>query len=72
MARFAPAVSAQDETLKEMAIELYPLLQQLSQVGDQDLEFAGWKYLLLIIERHMGSERFEEVVNSYMKERGWQ
>lgn len=71
MARFAPAVGAQDETLKEMAIELYPLLQLASQAGG-DLEFAGWKYLLLIIERHMGSERFEEVVNRYMKERGWQ
>lgn len=72
MTKYSPAVGTQDETLKEMAIGLLPLLKLLSQAGDEDLEFTGWRYFLLIIERHMGTERFEEVVSTYMKERGWQ
>lgn len=70
MPKFAPAIGAEDEVLQEMASKLLPLLLLTSQIDAKDLEYAGWKWWLLIIEQHLGSERFEEVITKYVGKGG--
>ena len=50
------------------AQELMPILWGARDAG-QDMEVAGWKWFLYVIDSRLGSERFEHMVNDYMAER---
>jgi len=68
---FAPTSSEQDSVLKEMVLGILPLLYQLSQIDneDGDIEFNGWNFLFMILERHLGTEKFQAFLGRYMKEK---
>ena len=47
------------------------LLTTLWQAKDdgQDLEVAGWKWFFTYLDKRLGDQRFEILVDSYMRER---
>jgi hypothetical protein len=68
---FDPISSEQTEGLKEIALAITPLLFQLSQIDNksEDLEFGGWRFLFMTLERLLGSEKFQVFLGRYMKEK---
>lgn len=71
MTTFAPTSSEQDSVLKEIVVGILPLLYQLSQIDNEneDIEFNGWNFLFMILERHLGTEKFQAFLERYMKEK---
>lgn len=60
-----PAI--QTEAQVRFAQELLPVLWKARDAG-QDMELAGWKWFLHLIDGRLGSERFERMVSEYMSE----
>lgn len=71
MTTFAPTSSEQDEVLKEIAQGIMPLLFRLLSIDNksEDIEFNGWRFLFMILERHLGTEKFQAFLGRYMKEK---
>lgn len=61
-----PAIET--EARIRFAQELMPVLLRARDVG-QDIELAGWKWFLQFIDNRLGGERFEQMIDEYMKER---
>ena len=61
-----PVIEA--EARLQFAQELLPTLWNAKDAG-QDMELAGWKWFLHFIDSRLGSQRFERLVNEYMRER---
>lgn len=65
--RQMPAVEKEVQVC--LAQELIPMLWKAKEVGE-DIEATGWKWFLQLIDRRLGSQRFERMINEYMAERG--
>lgn len=64
--REMPAIET--EARIRFAQELMPVLLRAKDVG-QDIELAGWKWFLQFIDNRLGSKRFEQMIDEYMKDR---
>ena len=61
-----PAIGA--EARQRLAEGLLPVLWQARDAGE-DMELAGWKWFLSVVESHLGSFKFEYIIREYMRER---
>lgn len=61
-----PAIETEAQV--RFAQELMPALWKAKDAG-QDLELAGWKWFLQVIDNRLGSQRFERMISEYMSER---
>jgi hypothetical protein len=60
--------SIQSQAQVEFVQKFLPVLWEAKDSG-QDVELAGWKCFLNIIERRLGSQSFEQLITEYMSER---
>lgn len=58
----------EEQTSMRFAQELIPVLWQAKDAG-QDIELAGWKWFLNVMENQLGSLKFEHIIREYMAER---
>ena len=56
------------EAQVRFAQDLMPILWNARDAG-QDMELAGWKWLLHFIDVRLGSQRFERMISEYMGQR---
>jgi len=61
-----PVIEA--EAQLRFAQDLLPTLWKAREAG-QDMELAGWKWLLYFINNRLGNQGFDRLVNEYMSER---
>lgn len=61
-----PAIETEAQV--RFAQEVMPILWRARDAG-QDMELAGWKWFLQFIDGRLGSQRFERMIDEYMKER---
>jgi hypothetical protein len=62
-----PAIEAEAEV--RFARDLLPVLWQAGDAG-QEIELAGWKWFLSVVEKKLGSSKFDQLIQSYMEGRG--
>lgn len=60
--------SVEKDALKLMAGGLIPVLWQAKEAGE-DMELQGWLWFFSLIERQLGSEKFERFWAEYMSRR---
>jgi hypothetical protein len=61
-----PAVEA--TALQQMAGGLIPVLWQARDAGE-DMELQGWMWFFSVVERQLGSDKFEWFLGEYMRRR---
>lgn len=60
--------AAKLEVSQRLAQGLIPLLLEARDAGE-DMDIAGWKWFLSLIEAQLGSEKFEYIISEYLAER---
>jgi len=58
----------EDAALQQVAGGLIPVLWQAKDAGE-DLELNGWLWFFSVIERQLGSEKFERFLKEYIERR---
>ena len=66
MEKATPAIGA--EARQRLAEGLLPVLWQARDAGE-DMDLAGWKWFLSVVESQLGSSKFEYVIREYMRGR---
>lgn len=66
MEKATPAIGA--EARQRLAEGLLPVLWQAKDAGE-DMELAGWKWFLSLVESQLGSSKFEYIIGEYVRER---
>lgn len=66
MEKATPAIGA--EARQRLAEGLLPVLWQAKDAGE-DMELAGWKWFLSLVESQLGSSKFEYIIREYERER---
>jgi hypothetical protein len=62
------AETIRGEALTSVAEDLLPRLWKARDAGD-DIEYAGWKWFLSIVENTLGSEKLKRFLKQYLSER---
>jgi len=65
---YYPATGNQDKALLELIGSLTPILLKIPQNVDigYDVEYGGWRVLLLALEHHLGTEAFDKLITEYL------